>query len=476
MALINAKKREIEAKLVYFGTAMGGKTTNLLALHKLTEPDQKQKLVSLNTAGDRTLFFDLLPFDLGKIFDYRLKLKLYTIPGQPEYSETRRVVLAGADGIIFVADSAPERQAENIRSVGFLKLNLKQNQLDPDALPLVFQYNKRDLPGALPSSVLEGDLNWRRAPYFLGTAVHGEGVLETFEEALVQTAAAVLERYGGRGRATTSQEELRGAIHDKLRPLHERRARWEKGTSVAPGTSTGHVVVHRQAEAAEATARPKLLDTTDLLQSALESEMRLLSDVLTRESTPPEPSGLAPDKLAAALHGAAQSTQIEAAATSFLDYACAEAGLGAGSVLLMTGGEGKLWEAARKGIPLDMLNEPAAGAPPPARRLALAAQPVYAPDLVTVTMGTRIVRPEILVPAAAVPLLALGKRLGLLTLYARSDAPPLAPEKRALVEAVAAVLALVLAVRGLERKLGEAHAASEPQRAYPVRVPVGAGR
>src|SRR5206468_6271171 len=180
MVQFNFSERTIKAKVVYYGPAQSGKTTNLEQIHRLTDPEGANRLISLNTAQDRTLFFDLLPFSLGAISGYDFKVQLYTVPGQVQYNATRRVVLAGADAVVFVADSRKSILKENVAAYENMKVNLLANRLVPEKLPLVLQYNKQDLPDLLSSAELSKTLNpWNRRA-FPAVASQGEGVMETF--------------------------------------------------------------------------------------------------------------------------------------------------------------------------------------------------------------------------------------------------------------------------------------------------------
>ena len=158
----NQEDRVIMAKIVYYGPALGGKTTNLEAIHRITDPEQRSTLVSLKTEGDRTLFFDLLPFDLGTLMGFRFGFKLYTVPGQIRYAATRKKVLEGADGVVFVADSQRSRAEDNRKSLADLRTNLKANGMNLDTVPLVLQYNKQDLPDLMTVNELSADLNARK--------------------------------------------------------------------------------------------------------------------------------------------------------------------------------------------------------------------------------------------------------------------------------------------------------------------------
>ena len=154
MAQWNLTDRILYAKLVYYGPALGGKTTNLRALHNVTDPHNRERLVSVNTADDRTLFFDLLPFELGSVLGYKVALKLYTVPGQVRYDATRRVVLAGADAVVFVADSDSVREHDNRQAWENLLQSMRATRLDPAAVPILVQFNKRDLAGAASEKVM----------------------------------------------------------------------------------------------------------------------------------------------------------------------------------------------------------------------------------------------------------------------------------------------------------------------------------
>ncbi len=195
MVQFNTKDNEILVKIVYYGTGLSGKTTNLQKLHEMTDPTQKTDLFSVNTMQDRTLFFDLLPLDLGYVYGNSIKLQIYTVPGQVHYDSTRRIVLSGADGVAFVADSDQAKLQENIQSINNLYHNLQANRLNIKEIPLVMQYNKRDLPNVTPVDVLNQKLNFRSVPFFEAVAVTGEGVLETFLATVKQTVRYIFNKY-----------------------------------------------------------------------------------------------------------------------------------------------------------------------------------------------------------------------------------------------------------------------------------------
>jgi signal recognition particle receptor subunit beta len=181
MALFNYTTKEITIKVVYYGPGLGGKTTNLQYLHFVLNPNKKSKLVIFPTETDRTLFFDLLPVDLGKIRDFSIRFQLYTVPGQVRYNATRRLVLKGVDAIVFVADSQREMREQNIESFKNMRVNLLAHNIDPDKLPVLFQYNKRDLTNILSIDELNKDLNESgKYEYVEAIATDGIGVEESF--------------------------------------------------------------------------------------------------------------------------------------------------------------------------------------------------------------------------------------------------------------------------------------------------------
>jgi CheY-like chemotaxis protein/signal recognition particle receptor subunit beta len=196
MALVNHATNEVTAKLVYYGPGLGGKTTNLQWIHDRLSLDNKGKLVSLATQTDRTLFFDFLPADLGVIRGMRLRLQIYTVPGQVFHESTRRMVLKGCDGVVFVADSQAAMLEANAESLQGLKRNLLANEIDP-AVPMVIQYNKRDLPAALPVATLNARLNPHHLPAFEAVALEGIGVEETLQGISRAVFQSLLEHYGG---------------------------------------------------------------------------------------------------------------------------------------------------------------------------------------------------------------------------------------------------------------------------------------
>lgn len=181
MSLVNYATREITCKIVYYGPGRSGKTTNLHYIYGQVPGDRKGQMVSLATQTDRTLFFDFLPIDLGSISGFTTRFQLYTVPGQVYYQTTRKLVLQGADGVVFVADSQARQLDENIESMQDLHANLAEQGVDARTVPLVIQYNKQDLPTDIITPVAELDeaLNFRNVPSFSADALHGPGVFET---------------------------------------------------------------------------------------------------------------------------------------------------------------------------------------------------------------------------------------------------------------------------------------------------------
>lgn len=197
MATINYGYREISCKIVYYGPGMSGKTTNLETIHKKVPATSRGDLTSLATKTDRTLFFDLLPLDLGTIKGFKTKFQLYTVPGQVYYNATRKLVLRGADGVVFVADSQPDRLEDSIESLQNLEDNLKEQNMNIDTLPLVLGWNKRDLPDVLPVEELNAKMNRWNAPNFEMEALNGRGVFDALR-AVTRLVLEKIEKEGMR--------------------------------------------------------------------------------------------------------------------------------------------------------------------------------------------------------------------------------------------------------------------------------------
>jgi signal recognition particle receptor subunit beta len=248
MVQINFAKREINCKLVYYGPGLSGKTTNLEVVHKKAPASKKGELTSIATEGDRTLFFDYMPLELGKVGGMNTKFQLYTVPGQVYYNATRKLVLQGADGVVFVADSQADKMEENLESFANLEENLREQGLDPKTIPMVLQWNKRDLPNVLTVDELDKKMNKYNSPTFEAIAVTGDGVFPTLKK-LAQIVLEKLNReYGlqsdqpggggpGEKKAGTSTSSMpkSAAKADPTPPRADPPPKAER----QPGTTTG---------------------------------------------------------------------------------------------------------------------------------------------------------------------------------------------------------------------------------------------
>jgi len=200
MALIDLSRKEVHCKIVYYGPGRGGKTTNLLYIYNAMNHNVRGKMLTIETKGDRTLFFDLLPLTLGKINDFDVRIQLYTVPGQTIYEATRKLVLKGVDGVVFVADSLKVRRDKNIESLHDLEKNLEEYGLNINEIPLVLQYNKRDLADSvipiLSIEEMEETLNKQlQVPSFEAAATKGIGVFETLKEISKKTIKYVAKKH-----------------------------------------------------------------------------------------------------------------------------------------------------------------------------------------------------------------------------------------------------------------------------------------
>ncbi len=186
MTFINYAAKEINCKIVYYGPGLGGKTTNLQHIFNKTAPDRRGKMISLATEADRTLFFDFLPLDLGTIRGFTTRFHLYTVPGQVFYDASRKLILKGVDGVVFVADSQVDRMEANIESIRNLEENLDEHGFDLRTIPYALQFNKRDLPSVMPVDEMYRMLNYKREPTFIGIATQGVGVFDTLKNVAKQ--------------------------------------------------------------------------------------------------------------------------------------------------------------------------------------------------------------------------------------------------------------------------------------------------
>jgi len=217
MVQINMTEREISVKVVYYGPALSGKTTNLQKLHELISADARGKMVTLDTADDRTMYFDFLPIQFGTANGFSIKIKLFTVPGQVMHKSTRKVVLAGADAVAFVADSQRSAAGANAYSWRDMEANLKSNGIDFEQIPKVIQFNKRDLPDVKPLQEIADA--WGELPTFPAVAPRGEGVLETFRELLSGLYRTIDSKHGfGANFGITEQDFLKGVFANIQNP------------------------------------------------------------------------------------------------------------------------------------------------------------------------------------------------------------------------------------------------------------------
>jgi signal recognition particle receptor subunit beta len=213
MVQVNMADREITVKVVYYGPALSGKTTNLQMLHELIDTSSRGKMVTLDTTGDRTLYFDFLPIEFGTANGFSVKLKLFTVPGQVMHKSTRKVVLAGADAVAFIADSQRASASANAYSWRDMEANLKSNGIDFEQIPKVVQFNKRDLPDVKPLAEIRDA--WGELPTYPAVAIRGEGVRETFRELLRQLYRSMDERLGfGRKFGVSEEDFLKGVFRN----------------------------------------------------------------------------------------------------------------------------------------------------------------------------------------------------------------------------------------------------------------------
>lgn len=195
MSFINYPAREINCKIVYYGPGLCGKTTNLQYVYKKTGETQRGKMISLATETERTLFFDFLPLALGEIKGFKVRFHLYTVPGQVFYAASRKLILKGVDGVVFVADSQIERTEANVESLDDLRYNLEEHGFDLDKMPFTMQYNKRDLPNVVPVDELNELLNPRKIPFYEAMAHTGPGVFETLKDVARQVIFELKRNY-----------------------------------------------------------------------------------------------------------------------------------------------------------------------------------------------------------------------------------------------------------------------------------------
>ena len=284
MVQFNTRANEILLKLVYYGPGLSGKTTNLQSLHAMCSDQQRGEMFSVNTQEDRTLFFDLLPINLGYIYGNAIHLQIYTVPGQVQYDASRRVVLGGADGVVFVADSSEAKMQDNVDSLSNLYHNLNANRLNIKQIPFVIQYNKRDLPDAMAVGVMNRRLNFRSVPYFESVANRGTGVLDTFLSITRETVGYTFKKYH-LDKKIKDFDEMLNLIESNVRSSM-RELPPPQEAPLAPAVES---TVLRHSNVSVADLVPgKVADAQELLEDALKSNMetaRLYSELKQAKDT-----------------------------------------------------------------------------------------------------------------------------------------------------------------------------------------------
>jgi signal recognition particle receptor subunit beta len=283
MVFYNASTRELTAKIVYYGPGLGGKTTNLQVLHRRLEPGTAGELLALSTDTDRTIYFDLLPVELGEVKGYTIRFQLATVPGQTAFNETRKVVLQGADGVVFVADSQWTMLPKNLESWQSLRENLAANGIAFEAMPVVVQYNKRDLPDILSVDAMEEALGFTAYPHVEAVAKEGQGVTETFKLISKLTFLDLLSRLQGRPPAEVgSPHPLPGEVRDTRPPLTLVRPEPEEASrdeGAAPEVPEARPLEPPFAEAEGAPATPPAVARLESRVGALEARIVTAGDV-----------------------------------------------------------------------------------------------------------------------------------------------------------------------------------------------------
>jgi hypothetical protein len=413
--ILNRPERTIDVKLVYYGPALSGKTTNLQVLHLMMPEAERAALTSLRTEGDRTLFFDFLPLQLEVMGGWTVRLKTYTVPGQVQYEATRRVILRGADGVAFIADSGASAETVNRTALQAMKANLRANGLDPRAVPIVLQYNKRDVAGAQAVEAMDADLDADGYPRFEAVATQGTGVRETFVTLATRAVLRVL---------------------DTLKMTRVQPARLREAICAAV-RATPALVDHpaRQAPAADPVAARRVYDLSAmpleaeldeaavLLQQAVTSAVDLAGDLAKAGADVKALQRRRAELSWLADLGAASASEKDLDWTAVVEGACRLLGADAASVLVTTPGARALEARALHGVardPLNAIDVPGLG--------SLAVQVVAAgkPVLTTNPVGDLLFggeAPELQRVRAlvAVPIVALGRPVGLLTFMALAE-------------------------------------------------------
>ena len=452
MAVLDLARKTITLKIVYCGCALSGKTTNVVSLHRLTSQGDTTGLVSINTRDDRTLFFDLLPMDLGRIGDFNVLVKVYTVPGQPHYEVTRRQVLAGTDGVVLVMDSAPAAVKANPWAAENLRFNLKANAINPDQVPLVIQWNKQDLPDARDVNVLEAELNSRKVPSYAAVATTGAGVVETFAAVVKAAIRGACAKTG----TAVSAEAVDTLVDTTLKPAADK-------APPGPGTNKPKFE-HRmdtdayQARWAEEGRDRHIVDQETLLAESVKTSMEL-AERLDGFSDTARTGEAAVLKLAALSHlvnwtVAGNDIPVPPGLMAAL---LAAAGRKRGSLLFFRPNERSMEE--RDVVPpgRDPLNLPGdSGGDTAAHLLCHAESARVIPDIAGEVFFDRV-PPEAATIAAAMiaPIACDGVKFGAFALYAEKSEPPFGAADAAFWATTAALMGLSLHWRVLRRRAAQ---------------------
>jgi mutual gliding-motility protein MglA len=406
MVQFDNQYRQIKIKIVYYGPALGGKTTCLQYLHGTMDPQRRTRLYTLRTASDRTLFFDLLSLDLGRVRGYKLALQLFTVPGQVQYNATRRAVLAGADGVVFVADSQRSQHDANAESVANLAENLAANGLDPATVPIVVQLNKRDLSGVMTRGEMEADLNPSRHPVVETVATTGVGVLSGLAAVTEATVVAVADRLGLAGQ-TEALERLIANVRGAFAPY--------TGGGKAPDEP---VVLRPESNAS--TLREQDLVSEAVRANIAMTELNAQLDRTTRELETRVRQLAFLNEFGRLMSLAREPEDITG---GLLDRLLAELRVANGA-LLVAGGEGGLVELLRRGGGTDPMlaireGEGTGADLVLASRVAVLVRGDDVDDVDDDTARwSEALRGQGFVSALVVPLVAQGEALGVVTAYA----------------------------------------------------------
>jgi len=437
--------RQIKVKIVYYGPALGGKTTCLQHIHRVTDPQRRTRLYSLNTASDRTLFFDLLSLNLGRIRGYRLAIQLYTVPGQVQYNATRRTVLAGADGVVFVADSQRDQHEANIQSLANLKENLEANGIDPLSQPMVLLYNKRDLSDLESINELQVALNSGELPAFPTVAITGAGVMDAFAAITENTLVSLADRLGidTTGHAI---ERLKQQTRAALEPFV---------TASIPLDAADDIEITVPEHPPDETGP---LPQETLISEAVRANVAMtdLSSQLEIASRQLERKALVTRAIIDFGRTIAHQRDPADVLRLLVKTAVSHLGVQAATVLIVPAA-GQLREAVVHGVEHDPLLATVGETTTLAGTVATAGEPVLiASDLEGGTAGSvqMAVEKAGFASAVAVPLLAQGRLMGMLAVYGGHDRPALDEDELELASILGASAAMgysnALAFRQLE--------------------------